>query len=188
MKTVIVIGGGVAGLQAGVFTAKAGEDTLVLDTGESLVHNTSNIQNLIGHDSIAGQELLRSGEHKLEDFGGEIREEEVEEVEKTGEGFKVVTEENEYESEYVVVASAGDLSYLDGLNLEYEEGVEGPYMMEKHVKTDSSNKSTEVEKLYAAGLANTWEYQTSVAIGDGAKAAINLLSNKYGEPYEDHDT
>lgn len=188
MKTVIVIGGGVAGLQAGVFTAKASEDTLVLDTGESLVHNTSNIQNLIGHDSVAGQELLRSGENKLEDFGGEKKEEKVEKVEETDKGFKVVTEDEEYATEYLVVASAGDLSYLENLDLEFEEGVEGPYMMDKHVKTDDANKSVNVDNLYSAGLANSWEYQTSVAIGDGAKAAVNLLSDKYGEPYEDHDT
>lgn len=188
MKTVIVIGGGVAGLQAGIFTAKAGEETLILDTEESLVHNTSNIQNLIGHDSIAGQELLRKGENKLEDFGGELREEKVEKVEETDEGFKVVTEDGEYETEYVIAASAGDLSYLDDLDVEFEEGAEGPYMMDKHVKTDDKNKAVGLENLYAAGLANTWEYQTSVAIGDGAKSAVNLISDKYGEPYEDHDT
>ncbi|MFB6100727.1 MAG: FAD-dependent oxidoreductase [Candidatus Nanohalobium sp.] len=187
MKTVIVIGGGVAGLQAGVFTAKAGEETLVLDTGESLVLNTSNIQNLIGHDSIAGNELLKKGKDKLDDFGGEFKEEEVEEVEETDEGFRVVTEESEYETEYVVAASAGDLTYLEGL-VEFEEGVEGPYMMDRHVKTGQHNQSTENEKIFAAGLANTWEYQTSVAIGDGAQAAVNLLTHLRGEPFEDHDT
>lgn len=186
MKTVIVIGGGVSGLQAGVFTAKAGEETLVLDTGESLVHNTSNIQNLIGHDSIAGQELLKKGKDKLETFDGELKEEEVQSLERTDDGFRIETDENEYEAEYVVVASAGSLDYLEGLDVEFEEGVEGPYMMEKHVETDDSNRAS--DNLYAAGLANTWEYQTSVAIGDGAKAAVNLLSDKYGEPYEDHDT
>lgn len=186
MKTVTVIGGGVAGLQAAVFAAKAGEETLVLDTDESLVHNTSNIQNLIGHDSIGGQELLRSGRDKLDDFGGEMVEEEVEELERTDDGFKVVTDENEYESEYLVVASAGNLDFLESLDVEFEDGVEGPYMMERHVRTDESNRAA--ENLYIAGLANTWEYQTSVAIGDGAKAAVNLLSDKYGEPYEDHDT
>ena len=36
-------------------------------------------------------------------------------------------------------------------------------------------------------MTNSWEHQTSVAIGDGAKAAVNLLSEKYGEPYDDHD-
>jgi thioredoxin reductase len=52
--------------------------------------------------------------------------------------------------------------------------------------TDNSNRAG--EKVYAAGLANTWEYQTSTALGDGAKAAVNLLSEIRGEPYTDHDT
>ncbi len=59
-------------------------------------------------------------------------------------------------------------------------------MMEEHVVTDDSNRAA--EGIYAAGLTNSWEYQTSVAIGDGAKAAVNLLTEIYGEPYEDHDT
>ncbi|WP_414837250.1 FAD-dependent oxidoreductase [Candidatus Nanosalina sp. VS9-1] len=185
MKTVTVIGGGVSGLQAGVFTAKAGEDTLVLDTGESLVKNTSNIKNLIGQDSIAGNELLKKGKDKLERFNGELKEEKVEKVERTDEGLKVTTSEDEYMTEYVVVASAGNLDFLE-LDVEFEDGAEGPYMMDKHLKTDDSNKAC--ENVYAAGLANSWEYQTSIAIGDGAKAAVNLLSDLRDEPYTDHDT
>lgn len=185
-RKIIVIGGGISGLQAATFTTKAGEDTLVLDSGESLVKNTSNIQNLIGFDSISGQELLRSGKEKVEEFGGEIKEEEVTKIEKDGEKFKVDTEEEQYEANYLIVASAGALDYLEGLDVEFEEGVEGPYMMERHIKTDDSNKAA--ERLYAAGLANTWEYQTSTCLGDGAKAAVNLLSEITGEPYTDHDT
>lgn len=185
MKDVIVIGGGVAGLQAAVFTAKAGEETLVLDSDESLVYNTSNIQNLIGHDSIVGQELLRSGRQKLEDFDGELREEKVERLERDGENFHVVTEENDYSADYVVIASAGITDYVE-LEVEFEEGVEGKYMMDQHLVTDEDNKAA--EKLYAAGLANYWVYQTGFAIGDGTKAAVNLLSDKYGENYTDHDT
>lgn len=188
MRTVIVIGGGVAGLQAAVFTAKAGEDTLVLDTDESLVYNTSNIQNLIGHDSIGGHELINQGQEKLDTFGGELREEEVEKVERTDDGFKVTTSEDEYESEYVVLASAGNHEPFEPLDLEYEDGVEGPYMMDEHVKTNGHNRAEGTEKVFVAGLTNTWEYQTSVAIGDGAKAGVNLLTHKYEEPYEDHDT
>ncbi len=186
MKDVIVIGGGISGLQAGVFTSKAGEETLVLDSDESLVYNTANIQNLVGHESISGQELLRSGRDKLEEFDGEYREETVEKLEKNDGRFKVSTEEDEYEAEYVIVASAGMTDYLEPLDIEFEEGVEGPYWMDEHVVTNNGNRI--MEGLYAAGLINTWEYQTSVAMGDGAKAAVNLLSDKYGEPYQDHDT
>lgn len=188
MKTVIVVGGGVAGLQAGVFTAKAGEETLVIDTDESLVYNTSNIQNLIGHDSIGGHELINKARDKLETFDGELVEEEVEKVERIDEGFRVTTVEGEYESEYVVLATAGNHEPFEPLDLEFEEGVEGPYMMDEHVMTDGHNRAEGADKVFVAGLTNTWEYQTSVAIGDGAKAAVNLLTDKYGEPYEDHDT
>lgn len=184
MRDVIVIGGGLAGLQAAVMTAKAGEDTVVLDSGQSLVLNTSNIQNLVGHDSVAGGELLTSGKQKVEAFNGEIIEEEAQKLERTDSGLKVSTDKSEYEAEYVIIASAGDLSYIE-LDVEFEEGVDDPYMMDQHVVTDDSNKAA--ERVYVAGLANSWEHQTSVAIGDGAKAAVNLLTEKYGEPYDDHD-
>lgn len=185
MSNIAVIGGGVAGLQAGVFTAKAGEETTVFDSGESLVMNTSNIQNMITHDSIAGNEVLKRGKEKLEEFGGRFQEEEVKKLEKTDEGFSVETESGTYSFEYVIIASAGSHDFIE-IDLEYEEGVEGPYMMDEHIVTDESNKAT--EGVYAAGLANSWEYQTSTALGDGAKAAVNLLSDLRGEPYTDHDT
>jgi len=188
MKTVTVIGGGISGLQTAVFTAKAGEETLVLDTDETLVYNTSNIKNLLGHESVSGQELIENGKKKLERFNGELKQEKVESVEKEGEKYVVKTEENRYETEYVVIASAGIHDYAEPLNLEFEEGAEGMYMMDEHIRTDETNKAVRTEKVYAAGLANTWEYQVSVAIGDGAKTAVNLLTDKYGEPYEDHDT
>lgn len=186
MKDVIVIGGGVSGLQAGSFTAKAGEETLVLDSGQSLVLNTSNIQNLIGHDSISGSELLKKGKDKLQEFDGDFREEEVEKVERIDEGLRVTTSEDEYEAEYVIVASAGMHGFLEELDLDFVEGEDDPYLMDEHIDTDEDNKAA--DRLYAAGLARYWVHQTSFAIGDGTKAAANLLSEKYGEPYQDHDT
>lgn len=186
MKDVIVIGGGVAGLQAAVFTAKAGEETLVLDTDETLVYSTSNIQNLVGHDSIGGQELIKKARDKLSDFGGEYREEEVESLQESEDSFTVETSEDSYEAEYVVLATAGETGYIDIDEVEFEEGREGPYMMDRHVVTDEDNKAA--DGVYAAGLVNYWVYQTSFAIGDGARAAVNLLSDKYGENYTDHDT
>ncbi|WEL23459.1 FAD-dependent oxidoreductase [Candidatus Nanohalovita haloferacivicina] len=185
MRTVIVIGGGVAGLQAGSFTAKAGEDTLVLDTGESLVLNTSNIQNMITHDSISGKEVLKRGKDKLEEFDGEFKEEKVEKVERIDEGLKVTTSKDEYKTEYVIVASAGIHDFLEDLDLDYVEGRDDPYLMDEHIDTDEDNKAA--DRVYAAGLARYWVHQTSFAIGDGTKAATNLISEINGEPYQDHD-
>lgn len=57
--------------------------------------------------------------------------------------------------------------------------------MEQHLQTDDANRAT--DGVYAAGLTNTWEYQTAVAIGDRATAAINLVSHLRDEAYIDHD-
>lgn len=184
---VAVIGGGIAGLQAGIFTAKARIETTVFDTEESLVKNTSNIQNLIGHDSVSGQELLRNGKNKLEEFDANFKEEEIKEIKRTEDGFEITTEEEKYHAEYLILACAGQHESFEELeDIEFEDGEEGPYMMEKHVVTDERNQAA--ERIYAAGLTNSWEYQTSVCIGDGAKAAINLISEIEGEAYVDHDT
>ena len=182
---VIVVGGGIAGLQAAIYTAKAGEETLVLDAGDPWVRSTDDIQNLIGFNSVRGSSLVESGRHQVEAFGGEIVDATVERVTRTDTGLLVTADGDDYETNYVVIASAGSLDYLDPLDLEFTDGVEGQYYMERHVRTDAANRAA--EGVYAAGLARTWEFQTAVAIGDGAKAATNLLSEKYREPYMDHD-
>jgi len=182
---VVVIGGGVAGLQAGVYTAKAGEETLVVDAGDSWVAKTNDIQNLIGFDSLSGETLLEDGREQLRSFGGELLEDTVQRVEDVDDGFLIFTDDAEYRSEYVLVASAGATDFLAPLDLAYVAGVEGEYYPDRHVASDEANRAT--DGVYVAGLSRTWEYQTAVAIGDGAKAAINLLSEKYGEPYMDHD-
>ncbi len=190
MRDVLVIGGGVAGLQAAVFTAKAGLDTLVLSGGEPLVCSTDRIQNLVTRDRIAGDEIVETGRERVRALGGDIRETTVTGLarEETPGPFTVTTEDTEtYGGEAVVVATAGEFGFLEPLGdeIEYTSGRDGEFTMERHIETDNANRAT--ENVYVAGLANTWEYQTSVAIGDGAKAAVNLVSDRRDEAYIDHD-
>lgn len=184
-RNVVIVGGGVAGLQAAILTAKAGEDTVVIDTDGSWVANTNDVRNLLGFDAVAGSTLIERGRSQLAAFGGERLEAAVERVERTDDGFAITTDAGSVDAEYVILASAGTHEYFEGLDLEYVDGVEGQYYMERHVRTDERNRA--VAGVYAAGLTRTWEFQTAVAIGDGARAAVNLLSEKYGEPYMDHD-
>lgn len=187
---VLVIGGGVAGLQAAVFTAKADLDTLVLDGDQSLVRSTEIIQNLVTHETVAGDDILETGRDRVDDLGGERETATVTALEREGTPgpLTATTDDGErHTAERVVVATAGEFDYLDPLDgeLAYERGREGEFTMERHLKTDDTNRAT--DGVYAAGLANTWEYQTSVAIGDGAKAAINLVSDLRDEAHVDHD-
>jgi thioredoxin reductase (NADPH) len=190
MYETLVIGGGVAGLQAAVFTAKAGLDTLVLTEGDPLVCSTDKIQNLVTHENIAGDQIVETGRERVRALGGEIEEATVTALarEESPAPFVATTESDEsYTGERVVVATADDLGFLEPLDdeIEYTSGREGEFTMERHVRTDDANRAT--ENLYVAGLANTWEYQTAVAIGDGAKAAVNLVSDSRDEAHVDHD-
>lgn len=190
MYETLVIGGGVAGLQAAVFTAKAGMETLVLTEGEPLVRSTDRIQNLVTHERIAGDQIIETGRERVRALGGELAEAEVTALVREGTPgpFTATTaSDGRYTGETVVVATAGTLGFLEPLEaeLEYTDGREGEFTMDRHVSTDGANRAT--ENLYVAGLANTWEYQTAVAIGDGATAAVNLISDCRDEAYVDHD-
>ncbi|ERG97430.1 MAG: thioredoxin reductase [Haloquadratum sp. J07HQX50] len=190
MRNVLIIGGGVAGLQAGVFTAKAGLDTLVLDSESPLVHSTDKIQNLLTEERIGGEEIIETGRDRVQAFDGDIEEATVTRLvrESTPGPLSVTTESGEsHTGEAVIIATANEFDLLAPLSdeIEYTDGLEGKFTMEKHIQTDDSNRAT--DNVYVAGLANTWEYQTAVAIGDGAKAAVNLISDRREEAYIDHD-
>jgi thioredoxin reductase (NADPH) len=190
MRDVLVIGGGVAGLQAAVLTAKAELDTLVLSGGEPLVCSTDKIQNLVTRELIAGDELIETGRERVGAFDGDILETTATRLTREGtpDPFTVTTDDAEtYTVETVVIATANEFDFLEPLSeeIEYTSGRDGEFTMEQHIKTDGANRAT--DNIYVAGLANTWEYQTSVAIGDGAKAAVNLISDRRGEAYVDHD-
>ena len=190
MRDVLIIGGGVAGLQAAVFTAKAGLETVVLNDGNPLVRNTDKIQNLLTEERIAGDEIIETGRERVPEFDGEIEEATVTRLarEDTPGPFTVTTESDDsYQGEAVIIATANEFDMLAPLDdeIEYIDGPEGEFTMEKHIQTDDGNRAS--DNIYVAGLANTWEYQTAVAIGDGAKAAVNLVSDRNEEAYIDHD-
>jgi thioredoxin reductase (NADPH) len=57
---VIVVGGGIAGLSAAIYLARANRETLVVDAGKSMARWEPDVQNYLGFPKgIAGEELLR---------------------------------------------------------------------------------------------------------------------------------
>lgn len=141
-------------------------------------------------DRIAGDEIIDTGRQRIHAFGGDIEEATVTGLARrdTPGPFAVTTEDAEtYSGETVVIATADEFGFLEPLDseIEYTSGRDGEFTMEKHIRTDEANRAT--DNVYVAGLANTWEYQASVAIGDGAKAAVNLISDWHDEAHVDHD-
>lgn len=111
MYDVLIIGGGPAGISAGIYSARKRLKTLFLTFelgGQSTVSTT--VENWIGIPSIGGAELGRQMRKHLESYRGQyldiIERVKVIKVEKTAGGFKTVANNGqEYESKTILVAT-----------------------------------------------------------------------------------
>jgi len=110
MYDLIIIGGGPAGVAAGVYAARKKIKSLIIVEsfgGQSVV--SADIQNWIGMPSISGYDLAKSMENHLRSFDGSIEIEEgerVEKVEAISGGFKATTSGGKsFEAKYILLAS-----------------------------------------------------------------------------------
>lgn len=108
MADVIIIGGGPAGSSAAIYTARAGQETLVFDKGGGTTRDVETIENYLGFpDGITGPEVVDLGQEHAERFGAEFVEEEVIRVGQDGMRYSVETNQDEYTAEGLIIASGG---------------------------------------------------------------------------------
>ena len=158
---VVVIGGGVAGLSAAVFTGRHGLDTLVVDSDESILKRNAYLENFPGFPvGINGRQLLDLLEEQAAEAGCEQVTGTVSNVEQTDGGFTVETaDEERYRSEYVVAATKNTTDYLTDI-----DGVDG---------------------LYAAGRLAEKPHQAAVCAGHGAEVGVTILEDDDRPFYHD---
>lgn len=183
MYDVIIIGGGTAGGSAAIFAAKAGKKTLVLDSNQSMTKRAWML-NHYGIKEIAGPDLIRIGLEQAASFGAEIKEAKVTNITTSDNVLRVHTEEGEYEAQHVVLATGATTELAGNIGLELKEGRE-PRI--KTVIAVNADGRTSQANIWAAGTAAGTSVHTIITSGDGAKVAINVISEINGERYVDHD-
>lgn len=113
----IIIGGGPAGVSAGVYAARKRLKTLLVTPefgGQSIV--SEGIENWIGTVKISGNDLAKNLKEHVKAYAGEtltIKEESVSDIKKTDTGFSVVTDSGEVETKTVLVATGSTRRKLE---------------------------------------------------------------------------
>ncbi|GAB3710598.1 NAD(P)/FAD-dependent oxidoreductase [Mariniluteicoccus flavus] len=69
---VVIIGGGAAGLTAGILLARARRGVVVVDSGEPRNSPAAHARGFLSRDGVPPQELLRLGREEFLGFGGEV--------------------------------------------------------------------------------------------------------------------
>ncbi|WP_229693783.1 thioredoxin-disulfide reductase [Lentzea pudingi] len=116
MRNVIIIGSGPAGYTAAVYAARAQLEPLVFEGSQygGALMTTTEVENYPGfRDGIMGPELMEQMREQATRFGAELRAEDVESVELTGEIKKVVANGVTYEAKAVILAMGAAARYLD---------------------------------------------------------------------------
>ncbi|PCR90237.1 FAD-dependent oxidoreductase [Natrinema ejinorense] len=176
---VVVVGGGPAGLSAALFTQKNGLETTLFDTDSTWMHK-AHLFNYLGIESIDGSDFMEIARSQVDKFGVDRRQgETVTDVSNVDTGFKIVTDEGEYTADYVVLATGANRELAESLGCDFDDDV---------VDVDVTME-TSIENAYAtAAMVRVEEWEAIISAGDGAAAALNILSKEKGDRFHDFDT
>ncbi|MDI9642015.1 MAG: thioredoxin-disulfide reductase [Archaeoglobaceae archaeon] len=160
MFDVAVIGGGPAGLTAGIYCARYGLKTVFFETFDpvSQLSLAGKIENFPGYEG-SGIELLDRMKEQALKAGAENRVEKIEKITKMGEKF-VLIGENEYEARAVIIATGGrhreagvegEKAFI-GKGVSYCATCDGNFFRGKKVVVYGSGKEAVSDALYLHDL------------------------------------
>lgn len=122
MASVIIIGGGPAGVSAGLYTIRANIETTIFTQGGSALVKAEKIENYYGFpNGISGKELYQRGIDSVQNLGAKVIEQEVIGAGYNGK-FVVETNTDTYEADALVIANGASRSVPKIKNIKEFEG------------------------------------------------------------------
>lgn len=157
----IIIGGGPAGLTAGIYARRANLKTIILekDTIGGQISSSPCVENYPGYEKISGADLSQSFYKQVINAGCEFEFEEVQEI-KAGHIKEVVTDSTTYKAKAVIIATGGKPRLL-GLENEEEligNGIhfcalcDGSFYKDERVAIVGGGNTAIVDAEYLSGL------------------------------------
>ena len=178
MPDVIVIGDGPGGLSAALFLAKNKLDVVVFGQDKTAMH-WAQIKNYLGIPEIHGSEFQTIARGQVTAHGGALRPDRVEEVSGADGAWTVVLENGEkLTARYLILSEGKGPRLAKQLGLEFDEA--------NGIATDR-NARTPIGAYVVGRSARPGRSQAVISAGDGAAAAIDVLSREKGENVVDWD-
>ncbi|MBK6517289.1 MAG: NAD(P)/FAD-dependent oxidoreductase [Polyangiaceae bacterium] len=179
MPDVLVIGDGPGGLSAALFLAKNKLEVVVLGEDKTAMH-WALLKNYLGVPEMLGSDFQKVARGQATAVGATLRAAHVDAVARDGEKFKVTLAGGESLSAKYLILSEGKAPQLSKqLGLQFDEG--------NGIATDRNARSS-LEGVYVVGRsARPGRSQAIISAGDGAAAAIDILSREHGKSFIDWD-
>ena len=154
---VVIVGGGPAGLSAGIYAGRHGMNALILESVDpvSQMSTTPIVENypgLIG----SGMELLEKFREHAIKFGPEIRMDRVTDIIRTDGGFRVMGDKGSYDCRAVIIASGAGYKKLEvpgekeftGRGVSYCATCDAPFFRGKKVLVVGGGNTALTEAIY----------------------------------------
>lgn len=193
MTDVIVVGDGPTGLSAALLLSKNGLSVEVFGENHTRIHSAY-LYNYPGIREIDGSEFISIIREQCTDYGTALHDGRIVSVTDLEDGFRVSTVEGRTErAAYLVLAVGKQRTLAESLGLEFRQdectdsdtlrGV----LQSGSIKVDRNGR-TSVDDVYAGGWATDNEkVQAAIAVGDGVRIAMDIISREAREPVRDFD-
>lgn len=144
MRDLVIIGSGPAGLAAAIYAARAKIDAVMLEKagfGGGAVLNTYEVDNYPGLPGESGFSLAEKFENHAKKVGATIETAEVQRLEKTDNGYRVLCEEGSYEAKSIILATGAKHAKLGvpgeeelaGMGVSYCATCDGAFFADREV-------------------------------------------------------
>jgi len=153
-----IIGAGSAGYAAGIYAGRAGINAVIFDAGMGggLATESPEIENYPGFKKINGIDLMEKMKDHAKEYAKFKFYEEVKEIKKEGDAFRIVTSKGEYEAGAVIICTGTTHKKLDakgekelaGRGVSYCATCDGFFFKDKDVVVIGGGNSAVIEAIY----------------------------------------
>jgi len=186
---IVIIGGGPAGLAAGLYAARARRKTVLLEKGVigGQIALTELVENYPGVPSINGFDLAQAMLNQAESYGLEVEYAETTGIEQDGRLWLVRTAEDDYVAKAVIVTAGADYNKLGvpgeerltGRGVSYCATCDAAFFKEQHVAVVGGGDAAMDEGLFTTRFADR---VTVIHRRDKLRAGAILQERAFANP------